>query len=96
MLLATFWKDQKQRQKYFDGSKNGIENLRIQSMKSEFGHLIPLVIISLVIIYLMLIGKIILGVMTLFWNILGNLYPIILQRYHRMRIQILERRYLAS
>ena len=53
MLLATLWKSKKQRKKYFNGKKNGIENLIEQSMKSEFGHLIPFLLISLISIYLL-------------------------------------------
>ena len=48
MLLATLWKSQKQRKKYFNSKENGISNLEEQSMKSEFGHLIPLIIICIV------------------------------------------------
>lgn len=40
-LLATLWRNQKQREKFFDGTLEGIENLETQSKKSEFGHLIP-------------------------------------------------------
>ena len=45
MLLATLWKSKKQRKKYFNGKKNGIPNLIEQSMKSEFGHFIPFIIV---------------------------------------------------
>lgn len=92
ILLATLWKSQKQRQKYFNGKKDGIANLVSQSMKSEFGHLVPLVIICFISIYLFGIGRIKLSIFTFLINLIGNLYPIILQRYHRMRIQILRKR----
>ena len=92
MLLATLWKSQKQRAKYFNGQKNGIENLERQSMKSEFGHLIPFVIICFVSIYLIAIDSTKLAILTFLINFIGNFYPIILQRHHRMRIQILRKR----
>jgi len=92
MLLATLWKSQKQRKKYFNGKENGISNLAEQSMKSEFGHLIPLIIICFISSYLIIIDEIKLGVFCLLINLIGNLYPIILQRHHRMRIQILRKR----
>jgi hypothetical protein len=92
MLLATLWKSKAQRKKFFDGKKEGISNLEVQSMKSEFGHLIPFIIICLVCIYLFAIGLNKLGLITLLINWLGNFYPIILQRHHRMRIEILRRR----
>ena len=86
-ILATLWKSQKQRKKYFNGTENGISNLTEQSMKSEFGHLIPFIIISFVSSYLILIGLVKLSVFTLLINLIGNLYPIILQRHHKMRIK---------
>jgi hypothetical protein len=92
MLLATLWKSQKQRNKYFNGKESGISNLEEQSMKSEFGHLIPFIVICLVSSYLIVIGAIKLGVFSLLINVIGNLYPIILQRHHRMRIQIIRKR----
>ena len=91
MLLATFWKGQKQRRKYFNGKKNGISNLEEQSMKSEFGHLIPFIIICFLCLYLIVIGQSKLAVFTLLINFVGNLYPIILQRHHRMRIEIIRK-----
>lgn len=92
MLLATLWKSQTQRQKYFNGKKTGMANLVEQSMKSEFGHLIPFLILSIVSIYLLTIGLAKLAVFTFLINVIGNFYPIILQRHHRMRIQLIEER----
>lgn len=92
-LLATFWKSKKQREKYFNGKRNGISNLILQSKKSEFGHLLPFVIIIIISIYLIIIGLIKLGISTLLINFIGNFYPILLQRHHRMRIEILEERW---
>lgn len=92
MLLATLWKSKQQRKKYFNGKKDGISNLVEQSNKSEFGHLIPLIILCFVSVYLIGIGLIKLGIGTLLINFIGNFYPIILQRHHRMRIQIIRKR----
>ena len=96
VLLATLWRSKKQRKKYFNGKKEGIINLTEQSRKSEFGHLIPLVLICLISIYLLLIGKVSLSLICFLINLIGNLYPIILQRHHRMRIQILSKRYQST
>ena len=92
MLLATLWKGQKQRKKYFNGKRNGISILVEQSMKSEFGHLLPFIIICLLSSYLIATGAFKLGMLALLINVIGNLYPIILQRHHRMRIQIIRKR----
>lgn len=87
MLLATVWRNKKQHSKFFDGKRGGTSNLDEQSMKSEFGHLIPLIIITVVSIYLLSIGRVGLATAVMIINVIGNLYPIILQRHHRMRIQ---------
>lgn len=92
MLLATLWRSQTQRKKYFDGKEKGISNLVEQSMKSEFGHLIPLIIIFFISLYLVSIGSFKLAAITLLINLIGNLYPVILQRHHRMRVQLLQKR----
>lgn len=92
MLLITLWKSQKQRKRYFNGSVNGLFNLEEQSMKSEFGHLKPFIIIFILSIYLIATGHMKLGVFSLLINLIGNLYPIILQRHHRMRVQIIRKR----
>lgn len=96
MLLATLWKNKEQRKRYFNGKKDGISNLIEQSMKSDFGHLIPLILLTLISIYLIAIGSIRLGVLTFLFNFIGNLYPIILQRHHRMRIQAIQERQVSK
>ncbi|NJC25704.1 glycosyl-4,4'-diaponeurosporenoate acyltransferase CrtO family protein [Neolewinella antarctica] len=93
-LLATFWRSPQQRGKYFDGTKAGVENLDRQSRKSEFGHLLPLAFITLISIRLIIVGAFAVGIFALLINVVFNLYPIILQRHHRMRIQVYRRRYL--
>lgn len=91
-LLATVWRNKKQRKGFFNGRKDGIRNLEIQSKKAEFGHLIPFLILAVLSIYFMTLGEVCLGVLTLFINLLGNGYPILLQRHHRLRIQRLRKR----
>jgi hypothetical protein len=91
-LLATLWRSKKQRAKHFDGKRSGIDNLIEQSKKSEFGHLIPFVIVCLVSVYMVVLGQYTLSILTLLINIIGNLYPILLQRHHRMRIQLIRKR----
>ncbi|MFT4660381.1 MAG: hypothetical protein ACI8XB_000649 [Patiriisocius sp.] len=93
MLLATIWRSKSQQKKYFNGNRDGIYNLSEQSMKSEFGHLIPFILIMVLSIYLIAVVDLMLGMFTIVWNIVGNMYPIILQRHHRMRIEIIEKRF---
>lgn len=91
-LLATFWKSKSQQKKYFDGKRSGMTNLDVQSQKSEFGHLLPFLILSGISIYMIIRINVSLGISTMVLNIIGNLYPIILQRHHRMRIQAIRER----
>lgn len=88
-LLATVWRNKKQRKKFFNGKKNGIVVLEEQSMKSEFGHLIPFIILIFASVYLIMIDLVALGVSCMIINFIGNFYPILLQRHHRMRIQMI-------
>lgn len=86
-LLLTFWKNKKQRRKYFNGKLNGIRNFIVQTKKSEFGHLLPFVFILILSAFLFLKGLQKLAIITFAVNWIFNWYPIILQRHHRMRIQ---------
>jgi len=85
-LLIVFWGRGKNREKYFNGTRKGLQNFVYQSKQSEFGHLCAFVSILFVSIVLLIHGYFILIVMVTVINIFGNLYPIILQRFHRIRI----------
>jgi hypothetical protein len=89
ILLVTLWRNKNQRKNYFDGTRTGISVLQEQSMKSEFGHLIPGILLTGVTLYVIVMGQPILGLFIFFFNFVGNFYPVILQRHHRMRIQLL-------
>ncbi|WP_157974398.1 hypothetical protein [Lewinella sp. IMCC34183] len=93
MLLATLWSSAAQRARYFDGRRGGMNRLDVQSRKSEFGHLLPLIAITGVAGYLLLHGRYRLAILTLIVNVAGNFYPILLQRYHRLRIARLRARF---
>jgi hypothetical protein len=87
LLMIAFWGKKKNKKKFFDGTRNGIENLIYQSKQSEFGHLAPLVLISVISFSFVVQQHYLLAAMTIFINVVGNFYPILLQRHHRMRIQ---------
>lgn len=86
-LLIVFWGRSKNRLKYFNGTRSGLQNFIYQSKQSEFGHLSAFVLILLMSIILFFYGYIQLGIITILINIFGNFYPLILQRYHRIRIE---------
>lgn len=86
LLLFAFWGRETNRRKYFDGTKRGLRNFIFQTKQSEFGHLGAFVVITILSLVLLAHGYILLvGAITLI-NIVGNGYPVILQRSHRMRI----------
>jgi len=87
LLLATLWRSKAQQQKYFNGRPDGLDHLAEQSQKSEFGHLLPFLILTVVGIYIVFFVQPVLGGLCLFINILGNFYPVLLQRHHRLRLQ---------
>ena len=92
ILLATLWRGEVQRARYFDGRRGGLAALDTQSRKSEFGHLLPLIVISGLAVHLLVLGRYRLAILTQLINLVGNLYPILLQRHHRLRIERLRAR----
>ena len=86
-LLLFFWGHKKNRVKYFDGTRGGLDNFVYQSKQAEFGHLGAFLTISSVCILLLFNELYRYALATTAINIVGNVYPIILQRYHRIRIE---------
>lgn len=85
-LLFTFWGHKKNKAKYFNGTRAGFENLIHQTKQSEFGHLGAFVALLILSILLVFRGYTLLFALITIINIIGNFYPIILQRKHRLRI----------
>lgn len=92
MLLATFWGKEKNRKKYFSGTKSGLVNFDYQTRQSEFGHLAAFVAITVVALLLLSQGHLIAFLLTMVINIPANFYPIILQRAHRVQLGKLTKR----
>lgn len=90
LLLKFFWGKEKNKKKYFNGTKTGIEDFNTQTRQSEFGHLAAFITIAIVSFYILLRGLILIFCVTTLINIIGNLYPIILQRAHRIQIERLK------
>ena len=87
LLLFAFWGWKTNRRKYFNGTKSGLKNFIFQTKQSEFGHLGAFIVIVILSFILFLYGYIFLVIIITLINILGNIYPVILQRLHRMRIE---------
>jgi len=86
-LMLFFWGSKKNRAKFFSGGKDGLQNLIIQTKQSEFGHVGGFLAVTAAIIYLLCYQHYLLAGLCFLINIVGNLYPVILQRHHRMRIE---------
>lgn len=85
-LLATLWRSRKQQKNYFNGTRSGLQDFIFRTKQSEFGHLVPFALILVTCIYLLFLAHYRVAGVALFFNILGNLYPVILQRNHRLRL----------
>ena len=86
-LMTFFWGLKKNRLKYFNGTRGGLENFIYQSKQSEFGHLGAFTLILAISLLLSSSGFMQYALITMVINIVGNFYPIILQRFHRIRIE---------
>ncbi len=87
LLLIFFWGSSKNRKKYFNGTKAGISQFIYETHQSEFGHLMAGIAIATLSIPLALWGHWEVVLWLTIINVIGNFYPIILQRAHRIRIQ---------
>ena len=91
-LLFSYWGKEKNRKKYFNGTKSGLQNFIYQSLQSETGHLLSFVVIFLFASLLLIKGFYLLSIITMFINLPGNFYPVVLQRFHRIRIEKIMKR----
>lgn len=87
LLILAFWGRKNNRKKYFNGTKKGLKNFVFQTKQSEFGHSGAFVVIIISTFILLVQGYILLVIIITLINIFANLYPVILQRSHRMRIE---------
>jgi len=87
ILLVVFWGRKNNRQKYFNGTKRGLQNFIFQTKQSEFGHSVAFLMIIASSILLLGHEYVLLTMIITIINILGNFYPILLQRSHRIRIE---------
>lgn len=87
LLILFFWGKKGNKKKYFDGRKSGLNQFNYQSRQSEFGHLGALVLLLMINFLFLIPGYYLLALLTFLINVIGNFYPVILQRHHRIRIQ---------
>ena len=85
-LKIFFWGPNNTKMRFFNGRRDDIPRMIRVTKQSEFSHLLAFIFI-LVFSFDMLF----LGFTWIFWgtmgvNVIGNLYPVLLQRIHRERI----------
>ena len=85
-LMAVIWGKPKNRKKFFDGTRAGLDNLIYQTKQSEFGHIGAFAILLCLSIWIGYLGHYKMVFLISILNILGNLYPVLLQHKHRVRI----------
>ena len=86
-LLFVFWGRKNNRKKYFNGTKSGLLNFIYQTKQSEFGHLAACLAIIISSFILLFYEYFFIVFITTLINMIGNVYPIILQRSHRLRLE---------
>jgi hypothetical protein len=95
-LLTIYWGHKKNRKKYFNGVIAGLKDFDLNTRQSEFGHLIPFILIQVVAVVVITKGHYQIAGLTTVINIFFNLYPIVLQRNHRMRIYQLRQKQIKK
>jgi hypothetical protein len=85
-LLMMFWGKPQNRKKYFNGTKQGLHNFVFQTKQSEFGHLLAFIMVLIFSLILLFHKHHQLVLLVTILNLIANFYPIILQRFHRIRI----------
>ena len=86
-LLLFYWGKKNHKTRFFNGKKSGIANLIIQTKQAEIGHALSFYAILAVSSLLAIKGYSTIFYIANLINIVGNFYPILLQRTHRMRIE---------
>jgi hypothetical protein len=85
--LSTVWKSKQKQKTFFNGTKSGLEQFIFSSNQAEFGHLGAFIFVQFYAQIMLLKTEWVLFIVCSIINFFFNLYPIVLQRYHRIRIQ---------
>lgn len=85
VLVDRWWG--RNRFSYFSGTRDGLEDFERRTRKSEFGHLASFAVLLPVSLVLLLSGQAVAASVSLLANWVGNFYPAVIQRQHRLRIQ---------
>lgn len=83
VIVFLFYNKQKIKATYFGGTQDKLQAFITKTERNEFGHLAPFVLLSGICIYLVAVHKSVYVPAIMVFNILINLYPVLLQRHHR-------------
>lgn len=86
LLLVFYYNKKRHRKNYFNATRRGLSKFVYRTKQSEFGHLGAFLAISVCSVILLCHSFYMFVIICMFINIIGNIYPIVLQRYHRMRV----------
>lgn len=86
-LMIFFWGKAKNRKNFFSGKRDGIEGMMHETKQAEFGHVGAFVVVFVLSFPIGLNAGLTSFVIITIFNVLGNFYPVILQRHHRIRLQ---------
>lgn len=92
LLVFFFYGKPGNREAFFSGHKSGVAEFWDNTKKSEFGHLIPFILINVLAVYSFSLQKHYFGSGLILFNVFGNLYPVVIQRFHRLRLGKLMKR----
>lgn len=85
-LLVFFWGG-RNRKRFFSGKRSGLVQMAFETRQAEFGHSGGF-LLTLPFTVILLIRGLWMWVLALqFFNLVGNIYPMVLQRLHRSRLQ---------
>jgi len=87
IMRLTFWRPRHNKRHFFNGRKSGLNEFEKNTRISESGHTFAFVTIIAVSLFIGSAGNSYLAIIITFINIVFNLYPAMLQRYHRLRLQ---------
>lgn len=87
LLVWTGWEKLNKKSNPIGKNSKALTHLHYQTKKSELGHIIILVIVLGFNIFVVFKFGILKSLSLLILNILLNLYPILLQRYNRPRLE---------
>jgi hypothetical protein len=92
LLIRTIWNKNQNKKYFFNGYRNGFNDLEISTMKSEFGHFMGFCIVMILTILIGYKTDFLIAIMIFIVNIFFNFYPVLLQRFHRLRLNELRNR----